>query len=480
MFTGTEDEDLFDPAASSNLAALFGATMTLKNNDTSLSYTAPKQPKVEKQEVTISPKRSPQSSVLISKFVNVFKQVDGKYVDQGKCGIAIIGIETLNAYELILYKSKQDIISRSKLNVDFRFKIQTNNFANFSDDRQEHWSVHFDNGDLDIFTTHLETYNVHITQPVVDKPESESDTSTTKASILTRMAKMGQSILPSSPKTADSESDDTNTILKRTKRKSKHVSANVEHTSDVALVNSHPLPQQAVANQFLQVSQTPDMFNIFLAENRTHNCEMRMNMLQLSNKLDKIMEGVVNGRPLQSQIDRMDPRYVELFNEHEQCKLTLRENLDEIDRLKKENSDCRETIVRQELKMRALEDTTKVHQNLVETIEKQMLTIKSLESEQSVKQAEIQNLTELTKKLTDNLEESRGKLSNYVAQHDLFSTKLKHNMNMLYRTLMDAFKEGDTFSAPQIQQILATNLRTSTVTICKEFCNNFDITESDS
>ncbi|KAK5649323.1 hypothetical protein RI129_000352 [Pyrocoelia pectoralis] len=484
MFGGNEDEDLFDPSASSNLAALFGTAMTFKNDDTNLSYTAPKQPKAEKQEVTTSLKVNTQSTVICSNFVNVFKQIDGQYVGQGKCGIAIIGVQSLNAYELILYKSKQDIISRSRLTIDFTFKIQNSNFANFSNDQQEQWSVHFDSNELEAFAIQLESHDVRIVR--LTTSNSLPDTSTTKESILSRMAKMGQSILPTPPKIVDSESDDTDTMLKRTKRKQKHTSASGElqqQQPDFALVNSRTLPQQqTIPNQFIQFSQTPDMFNIFLAENRTHNCEMRMNMLQLSTKLDKIMEEVANGsRPVHSHTSRRDSAHDDLLTRSKQYEAILKENSDEINKLKQENTCYKETVAEQELKIANFEDAANDCSRLRKTVEEHVDSIKNLESREAEQQTKIKSLTELCNNRSKEVEELNVKLAGYFAKHELFSTNLKHNMNTLYQTLMNSFKdENVTFSTSQIQQILASNLRTTTSTIIKEFCNNFDIHEKDS
>ena len=226
MFAGNDEDDLFNPSASSNLANLFGTAMTFKNENANLSYIAPKQPKSETQEPISRPNL--QSTVICSKFINAFKQVDREYVAQGKCGIAIIGNQTLNVYELIIYKSKHEVISRTKLKKEFIFQIQNNNFASFIDDQQQQWSIHFEQNELNHFISELESQNVEVSHTKQNKPSLDnshendsSDTSTAKANILSRMAKMGQAILPNSPKTVDSESDDTDQILKRTKKKTK-------------------------------------------------------------------------------------------------------------------------------------------------------------------------------------------------------------------------------------------------------------------
>lgn len=90
MFSATDEDDLFNPAArykisiaiavgqllvfySSNLASLFTATMKPpENTNESLVYTAPRQPKPATSNE--SPKSKLQSSVLCAKVVTLYKR----------------------------------------------------------------------------------------------------------------------------------------------------------------------------------------------------------------------------------------------------------------------------------------------------------------------------------------------------------------------------------------------------------------------
>lgn len=290
---------------------------------------------------------------------------------QGKYGLALIGNDSLKAYELIVYKDKQNILIRAKLQAAFTYTLHKDNFASFSDDQSQMYFVRFDNAkDYTDFCAELERRKVkvvenkeksgeldgnkedevpetqgqqqeqpHIDNVVktdkVDGDQSDSSGNQMKANILSRMAKMGQPIFPVPTQTsmsdyADSDSDASN--ISRKSRKSKRVEKppvasnkpepsklkqlNLVSTSSplhIANSNSQYLPNSNVQMVPLQsalpqyqaqpgqmvlsqiMSPTVDPLNLLLAENRTHNCEIRMNISQLSNKMDEVLKKIEHG-----------------------------------------------------------------------------------------------------------------------------------------------------------------------------------------
>lgn len=102
MFGGDDDDD-FTPGSSSKLASLFGAGKSSQEGNTSLTYTAPKQPKkgqLESQSVkgqavgqvggpTVSSRA--KLSIITVKAVHAYKLADGNYNAQGKLGAAVLG-----------------------------------------------------------------------------------------------------------------------------------------------------------------------------------------------------------------------------------------------------------------------------------------------------------------------------------------------------------------------------------------------------
>ncbi|XP_067000468.2 FK506-binding protein 15 [Anabrus simplex] len=146
MFS-TEDDDDFTPVASSKLASLFEKSSDPGN--TSLVYTAPKQPKKTSAR-TSSPSPSQQAvqpaklNLIIVKVVQTFKLEDGNYNPQGKLGAAVLGCPTSKVFQLLLYKNKQQQLTTTKITENFKFTVQPNNYASFYDDQRQNWSILFD------------------------------------------------------------------------------------------------------------------------------------------------------------------------------------------------------------------------------------------------------------------------------------------------------------------------------------------------
>lgn len=142
---GPEDEEDFTPAANSKLASLFGQPMDLGN--TSLTYTAPKQPKrtsVEPMAQSTQPESSSKLSLIIVEAVQVYKLEDGNYNNLGRLGAALLGSNASKAYQLLVYKNKQNHLTAPKITDKFQFTVQEKNFASFYDERGQNWSIMFD------------------------------------------------------------------------------------------------------------------------------------------------------------------------------------------------------------------------------------------------------------------------------------------------------------------------------------------------
>ncbi|KAF5289498.1 hypothetical protein FQA39_LY15053 [Lamprigera yunnana] len=507
MFPGTDEDDSFNPSAGSNLASLFGISMTLpKTTEPNLSYTAPKQPK------NLEKISKPQSSIVCTKFVDVFKLINNEQVNQGKCGIALIGSETINAYEIILYKSKQDIVARSKLKSGFILYKQINNFACFCDDLQQQWSVHFEElKDMDDFFKCVKFHNGQISQFTEPKlllkikdedNDSLSDNSTTrtKASILSRMAKMGQPILP---KTSLSESETSECDQKITirKNKKKQFKDKFYKTEDRTLNLS--IPQ----NEFMFINENPatistfqlqhdqplwnrpqtvsDPLNIFIAENRTHNCEMRMNMSQLSYKLDAVLEKVTVEKSISAstpdinqlklKVVKLEMNLKELQTENASLSNDLKIANERVQHITQENELYKITINECEQTVQEIQNVKK------ENLEKQEV-INNLQRALSEQNSNVEKLTKFYKdhenddnlKIIEKLNEENNKLKLKLEEksnkQNLFSRKLKQNMNQLYQMMMESFSDEDVkFGAIEIKAILSKNLKSTTFNIIEEF-----------
>ncbi|KAJ9590385.1 hypothetical protein L9F63_016576 [Diploptera punctata] len=151
MFGGEDDDD-FAPSASSKLASLFGFGKSSDEGNTSLTYTAPKQPKKGRGESQISKSQesaqatsSPAKlSIIIVKAVHTYKLAEGNYNAQGKLGAAVLGNASTRVYQLLLYKGKQQHVTSCRITAQFQFVVQPNNYATFYDDQTQNWSIMFE------------------------------------------------------------------------------------------------------------------------------------------------------------------------------------------------------------------------------------------------------------------------------------------------------------------------------------------------
>lgn len=511
-------------------------------------------------------------------------RLDSSYVPVGKCGIAIIGSETVKSYDLILYKTKQDILSRSNLRSDCTFTIQANNYVSFCDDQKIQWTVHFDGTKvLEEFTEQIKVCNgtvipisttptnicdkdsssktkksVPIDSPPVPKDSDSSDNSytQTRANILSRMAKMGQSILPINlPKASeqsDSETDEQTVSKKPVKKRQKPVLVNGEYfpsdkvkqvnitqasnlqTPEFLMLNGQIVPvsslqqclstqiQQPIPNQYNipglpnqvvlnpQVSPLSDSLHVFIAENRTHNCELRMNMTQLSSKLDNILsklnnhsasDEIINKNELELQMlektKELESSKEIIHNLQEQSR-KLEENVVDnnliVKNLKQENENQKRLIFEQEQRIceqeknmlclenqiaqnRIEQDNTKQMQQTIDdlkrVIEDQKIKLQqSEESQERIK--ENQNLESTLATLNEDISCLRRQLEDKNSKADNFSRKLKQSMNSLFQQIMEEFAdENVTFQSIQIKQIVSQKLKTTTWQIIQDFQNDF-------
>ncbi|XP_054273486.1 FK506-binding protein 15 isoform X2 [Macrosteles quadrilineatus] len=145
-----DDDDDFNPNPNyhSNLASIFGNAGSGGENNSSLTYTPPKQPRRQNKPSTIAAPSSSgrSSSLLCAKTVQTFKMVDGAYQNQGKLGAAVLsfGSEEGATYQILLYRDKQNHLCNSRILREFNFHIQPKNYCTFYDKLNTIWSILFD------------------------------------------------------------------------------------------------------------------------------------------------------------------------------------------------------------------------------------------------------------------------------------------------------------------------------------------------
>lgn len=500
--------------------------------------------------------------------------------------MALIGNDEHKSYELIIYKDKQNILTRAKLQPTFSYMLLRDNYSSFYDDQNQNWSVLYDNAkDYTEFCAELEKRNVTIVESFKksdntsaspkkqsedtkmigiqaavenvgkkdDGDHSDSSEAQMKANILSRMAKMGQAILPAtaaaaaqgglSSDCADSDSDISS--ISRKSRKTKRVekppiSTNKPELSRVIKplpVNStansqqrlsdmsslhqvvpmqNAFPQSNTLNNQPLVSPVFDPMNLLLAENRTHNCEVRMNLNQLSSKMDAVLKRIEQNDKdtaeenlLRTKVKTLELKVTNLSNELEKAlndnvilqeKISGRKSGDNVDLREKEAviQQKNERIEQLEKELRekqacinSLEDESKnfksyklfvkdgiecLEKNNFDELEKICNKYNSDALLGSFFQSLCKELVKLKSKQNSNNENSDVETHNVKIKK--FTEKLNAVMQDFQQYITKHFDaSNNTFPPDFISNLLPKSTRTATNYLIKEFEKDFKVSD---
>ncbi|KAI6655983.1 FK506-binding protein 15-like [Oopsacas minuta] len=137
-----EDADIVLAEDRKGLANLFGnEKMSATGQKPSLHYTAPKQPKPDKNR---SVSKDAAQSVVIAVPIVAQQYIDGQYVNKGRVSLAILGNPVSKEYTLIIYKTQTDRRLSLRIEATLNFNVKENNYVNFYDDTRQAWAVKFD------------------------------------------------------------------------------------------------------------------------------------------------------------------------------------------------------------------------------------------------------------------------------------------------------------------------------------------------
>ncbi|CAG5136070.1 unnamed protein product, partial [Candidula unifasciata] len=131
----------FERKWESKLGTIFGTDNSNHQRSASFTYTPPKQPR--KKVADSGKQREETPTVVISSVVHAYNYVDNKYVSQGKVGVALLTSPTTREYRILVYTKQQQLTS-AKISPAFVLNIQENNYASFSDESGQTWSVMFE------------------------------------------------------------------------------------------------------------------------------------------------------------------------------------------------------------------------------------------------------------------------------------------------------------------------------------------------
>lgn len=236
----------------------------------------------------------------------------------GQLGLALLQNPIENASKLILYKTKDQILSTFLLGPTAKVFWKPP-YLQYHDDLNGFWSLFFthDSDCTDFFAkleqvceidradtvkskyvepqkTEIEKMEVVSSKMSTGKSDevdsTNSPTPKTKSDVVHRVAKIGHQLPKIKPVTADDDSDST--LPSDTER----LPAKSVYHMPERVATSHLPPKPANFSVALQPSFWPSSstfdLNSFATENRMQNTEVRMNLTKLDSKIDRVLDNI--------------------------------------------------------------------------------------------------------------------------------------------------------------------------------------------
>lgn len=465
-------------------------------------------------------------------------RINDKNIPQGKIGLALLKRNETSQinYKMILYRTKTNILATVNLLSDKKVYLKYNYFQ-FEDDSKTFWSLFFEkesNRDKileEIRNNCIVEYSgdnsMAVTENVTSKPDLEpkegmnvgdagegDPNKNTKADLLTRMAKMGQAIIPkveTIPITTTEVSESSDSEPKSPPPVTKPLPPRKHHyhhtkqsvidpsSNDAASKNLVPytnVPNAPSSNIMIMPTASDHSMNVLLADNRTQNTEIRMNLMKLDSKIDRVLDrfdAAVHSSNNNNRMDREDE--ILLLEE----KMLV---------LKKENRNLRLEIAKKQTddglvdKVRKMESTvseleSKIHENeksyrekvdeleaLNKTLDSTLVKFHSTEEsfkrlkEETTESRKISDElnAQMTKEIADfkmQLEEKEAELQKQIPLPEIpkadksVESVVKEVINNLYHTLCDHFDGRDHFAQDEIIKIIGKVIKTETNSVLK-------------
>ncbi|KAL1380710.1 hypothetical protein pipiens_013988 [Culex pipiens pipiens] len=409
-----DDEDFFKPTANSTLAKIFGiskpnnappkkpppagiqasapnsgvvgAKVSDRYGASSFRYVPPApEPDPAGSQQTTSVEAATEWNLVQASVVTAYKLVNNENTAQGKLGIALLSSGT--DFKILLYRSKTDALATLNISPATKLFLKQD-YLQFQSDDDCFWSVLFEAvAERDrLLATVGQVCSVEqeklppppprpvpasrtAAAPIVEEPESDVDRSN-RASLISRMARVGQPILPqdkpavASTTEVDSSDTDAAVRIETIPRHRRTGSGGGKMTIGMQMVPSTAL-SSAIAGQNMLQTAADCNFNMFMAENRMQGTEVRMNLSKLESKLDRVLDKIdllnVGGNSAEgkSLLDKdedilaLEEKVLELKKENHALKGKVR-TLEAEGKSMRENSLAKEDLLEAEEKCREL------------------------------------------------------------------------------------------------------------------------------
>lgn len=430
----------------------------------------------------------------------------------------------------MLYDSNKHTISNTTVTPKLDVTIKEKWYICYYDNLSKYWSVFAKKEEIDKIIGILKNLNVtlkyspcnnksppepcieeapkHVTAESSQLDESDTDASVnrrTKESILSRMASMGQSVLPKhalpAEKTSDSsDTNETNSESKIVRHKPvKCIVKRINTTETKNFPESHRIVE--THNKMEQSAETPVIYsiingqlvpltnsglydntdvnhisrnlNLLISEQRVSNSELRININRTTDKLDQIFDKIKDVPHTNKCNSNLQNEIVfKLLSEYEN-KIKMYENI-----LKHKNIDLNSDILSMSVEDKPSEvDLLKtkiatLHQTLTEKDNEIAQLNQKIEiSDKNNETDLLEEIKELKKTLRLKDEESLS-LSRKVEEMTLrnsdplgddFENKLKIIMNDMFQSISANFESNENYSGKNVKSTVASIVKKVTI-----------------
>lgn len=340
-------------------------------------------------------------------FFGAFR-INDEFVSQGRLGMAILSDSSDDSHQIILYKSKENILSIIMLSKAIVFQAN-HPLLRYCDDAGVCWSLGFNQiDDLNEVIEHLQqkcSVTVELKkdpQIETDADKSETDSNISNKDLMNRMAKIGQP-LPTFNKGGNVNDDIESSWTSKTSHSSFSESNLKTAPTATPRDKTKQVPfDRKVSDCDESSDSVVTIGNVAELEARIHNTELRMNLLKLDTKMDRVLDNIERLQLSTSKHDAGDDE-----KENEIIKLEER-----VLQLKKENRLLKLQANKNEQSDKANDNVNENMLKLHKTIEEKdlemsalKLKIKDLEADLlESKLAKSKAVEEIERKMADELE----------------------------------------------------------------------------
>lgn len=462
------------------------------------------------------------------------------YTSRGKLGFAIVKIQKTGAHNIILYDSNKTTLSCTTISPNLEVTIKNDTYISYYDNVRKYWSIYGTKEEVKKVTDHLASFEVNIqfssytdqgppeptkveiksdiTSEQSEKIDKGSDTDSsinrkTKASILNRMANMGQSVLPTRAVPVERTSDSSDTmetdshpksvrhklvksIIKRhhlenmsesqqiTESHQRTIVPKAENIGNIPLYTSHSGQLLPMTSTNLITGPCNEM-GMFISEQRISNSELRINMNRITDKVDAVLDKISNFEPkgnsnvqtdilmkLLTEYENKIKVYEELLKSRtdknvEHITTAIHANNDKqvvilqnkITEFEKINQDKNKEVLNLQEEIKLLK--SKYEQDKVDHInnESQLLT--------TINNLEISN-KEKCEQLVDVQNQYENLVTNTSVSNDNIGEKVKNIMNDTFQTISVNFNNNESYTGETVKKIIATVIKKITIQTLSE------------